>query len=354
MAVRSIFIGDPHFQISNMEDTTKFMSEMHKFATDYDPDIIIIAGDLLHTHERLHTLVMNKACEFISDMARIAPTYILVGNHDYISNTQFLTTNHWMNFIKSWDNVTIVDTVRQITINECNFIFVPYVFPGRFEEALSTIGADLSVCNCVFAHQEFRGCKMGAIASEIGDLWDSSYPLVISGHIHQKQWINGNVYYPGTPMQHSFGESGDKSISCVEFNTDKTYNIRESNLDVPKKKIVYVSIADIETLNIDKHTTGDNKVKITVKGNSEEFKALKKTNLYKELLAKQGVAVSFKHDESIAPVCDNPIGPSGGNELSFEEILKELVRCERNPYLSKIYQGIVYDNHIQTRDIFFL
>ena len=36
---------------------------------------------------------------------------LLVGNHDYINNQQFLTNNHWMNAMKDWNNVTIIDKV---------------------------------------------------------------------------------------------------------------------------------------------------------------------------------------------------------------------------------------------------
>ena len=113
---RILFIGDPHFQITNLHEVNLFLPEMKKLAIESRPDVIIIAGDLLHTHERLHTTVLNKAYEFVRMMRDIAPTYILVGNHDYISNTQFLTDSHWMNSMKEWADVEIVDTVRHISL----------------------------------------------------------------------------------------------------------------------------------------------------------------------------------------------------------------------------------------------
>ncbi len=65
---------------------------------------------------------------------------------------------------------------------------VPYVPPGRFVEALNIIDNEWwKNVNCIFAHQEFYGCKMGAIESIEGDKWDHSFPLVISGHIHSEQ-----------------------------------------------------------------------------------------------------------------------------------------------------------------------
>ena len=187
MPTTILFIGDPHFQISNIQEVDLFLEKIINLATKKNPDIIVIAGDILHTHERLHTLALNKAYELIDNMRKITKTYVLVGNHDYINNQQFLTDNHWMNGLKEWKNTIIIDNVLRETINNETFIFVPYVPPGRFEEALKTLKDDWINASCIFAHQEFAGCKMGAIVSIEGDKWDINNPIVVSGHIHSKQ-----------------------------------------------------------------------------------------------------------------------------------------------------------------------
>ena len=63
MTTNVLFIGDPHFQVTNVVEIDKFMEKIINLATEKQPDIIIIAGDLLHTHERLHTTALNKAYE---------------------------------------------------------------------------------------------------------------------------------------------------------------------------------------------------------------------------------------------------------------------------------------------------
>ena len=52
MTTNVLFIGDPHFQVTNIIEIDKFMEKIINLATEKQPDIIIIAGDLLHTHER--------------------------------------------------------------------------------------------------------------------------------------------------------------------------------------------------------------------------------------------------------------------------------------------------------------
>ena len=102
MSTIVLFIGDPHIQVTNIIEVELFMERLIDLASQNTPDIIIIAGDLLHTHERLHTIALNKAYEMVDKMRLIAPTYVLVGNHDYISNQQFLSENHWMTAMKEW------------------------------------------------------------------------------------------------------------------------------------------------------------------------------------------------------------------------------------------------------------
>jgi DNA repair exonuclease SbcCD nuclease subunit len=201
MPTTILFIGDPHFQISNIQEVDLFLEKIINLATKKNPDIIVIAGDILHTHERLHTLALNKAYDLIDNMRKITKTYVLVGNHDYINNQQFLTNNHWMNGLKEWNNTIIVDNVLKENINNEKFIFVPYVPPGRFEEALRTLKYDWISASCIFAHQEFAGCKMGAIVSIEGDKWDINNPIVISGHIHSKQQPQKNIYYSGEKVK---------------------------------------------------------------------------------------------------------------------------------------------------------
>ena len=90
-------IGDPHFKNSNLIEVEKFIVKITELARQKQPDFIVILGDLLHEHERLFTIPLNKATEFIDKMRNIAPTFILVGNHDMINHKQFLTKNHWLN-----------------------------------------------------------------------------------------------------------------------------------------------------------------------------------------------------------------------------------------------------------------
>lgn len=355
--VTIIAVGDPHFRIDNIPEVEEFMKNMKILCNEIKPDCIVILGDVLHTHERLHTSALNKAEEFIDDMRKIAFTIVLVGNHDMISNQEFLTTNHWMNSMKKWNNIQIVDKVFETEIKGRLFLFCPYVFPGRFEEALNT-NKNWTKSVAIFAHQEFYGCKMGAIVSSVGDKWSSTSPSIISGHIHSNQTLN-NVYYPGSSLQHAFGESDKNIIPVFTWKENsKTYELKEVDLQLSRKKIIYRSISDIDKIDIETLKKNNDKIKLSLNGNQEEFKAFKKTKKYKDMI-KDGVKVVFKNKKKIfeeeeKKEDDNEPGKLEISENDFSDILKKLVFSEKNKDLFEVYEYVVNDNVVNGTDILFL
>ena len=338
-----------------LPEVSIFIEKVCELVEKEKPDLVVILGDVLHTHERIHVTPLNKAYEFIHKMSCLCQTYVLVGNHDYENNQCYLSKHHWMNGMKEWKNVTIVDTVKALILKDMKFIFLPYVFPGRFVEALNTCSVYWDDATCIFAHQEFRGAKMGSIISIEGDQWPLEYPNVISGHIHSRQIIQDNIYYTGSAMQHAFGESEQNIIASATFDMyEKKYKLEEIDLNLPRKRIIYKDVDDMEDFSA---LNTKDKVKITVSGSYDQFKAFKKTQKYKDIID-TGTKVIFKpkradvkkskHDiENIAEIA------KGQN--NFKEILSDLILSEKNIHLSQVYEFVVNNNNqISHDDIFFL
>jgi DNA repair exonuclease SbcCD nuclease subunit len=328
--MKVIAIGDPHFRVENVVEVDMFMDKIESLAKREAPDLIVILGDLLHTHEKIFTIALNKAYEFVRRMRDISPTYVLVGNHDYIQNSQFLTENHWMNAMKDWDNVVIVDTVIRLVKKGEKLVFVPYVPNGRFLEALET-GEEWRDADCIFAHQEFAGCKMGAIISIEGDRWPEDYPRIVSGHIHSKQTPQPNIYYTGSAMQHAFGESDKNVIPIITF----PYNVKEIDLDLPRKKIIYMDMDKIEDF-VPKET--NDQLKLTISGSFDEFKTFKKSEKYKEL-TKNGTKVVFKAKKEITKQKET-------TDTNFRDILFKLVSETKNKTLLEYYELVINNRKI--------
>lgn len=246
-----LFVGDPHFRLDNVVQCDKYAEECLRVFRDQvrsvPASVAIIAGDVLDGHGVIQMQCLNKAVSFLTHMADVGDTYVLVGNHDYYNNNQYLTSNHWMMCIKNKlcryklvvvDRPTMVDRV----------IMCPYVPPGMLVKALEEEFGDAWVeARAVFAHQEISGAKLSEhTTSERGDSWLSEYPQLISGHIHARQKPLTNVWYPGSVIQHCFGDVGDSRVTVININ-DTQYSYRDVPISVPTKR--YVDVVSDDILN---------------------------------------------------------------------------------------------------------
>ena len=225
--LKVLTIGDPHFKVNNIHESKAMTENLVEIATQMKPDIIICLGDILDRHANIHVTPLTLSIQFLEKLKNIAPLYIIIGNHDRPNNSDFMSEQHPFNALKLWENTTVIDTVYKQTFKgKYEFIFMPYVSPGRFLEGISYLPSEnsdncnLRNCHAVFAHQEFFGAKMGAIISTQGDKWPHNYPIVISGHIHDYGRPQFNIVYTGTPMQHGFGDHNNKTISEFIFYPD--------------------------------------------------------------------------------------------------------------------------------------
>lgn len=245
-----LVIGDPHFREGNVSDmdyfvnfTIEFVKRQHEVI-----DFIVVLGDILDRHGVLHQHPFHQACKFLHKLGSMKKTYVLIGNHDFDNPSKFLPDNHpflmWR--LTECPGVVIVDK----PLYENNYVFVPYVPPGMFRQALEYIEPNLEylqTTKVIFAHQEFKGCRMGPIVSEVGDSWPLSdvekCPFVVSGHIHERQELNG-ILYVGTPVQNGFADSYSDKGLCLFSSVKMTGNW--FHVPIPRKMIVKLQQEELD------------------------------------------------------------------------------------------------------------
>ena len=169
----------------------------------------------------------------------------------------------------------------------------------------------MSKYTAIFAHQEFKNAKMGAITSLEGDEWDNDNPLVISGHVHDYDHLQPNLIYTGTPMQHAFGDTENKTISYYTYinietipseeyltfiipNIDNIY-AKEDRIDLklPRKRIFYINCDQIATWN----PPDKGLIKVVIRGTPAEIKATMKLKIITEWENKKIKIVPKAYDE---------------------------------------------------------
>lgn len=321
--VTCLTIGDIHFNVKNFAETTEFTNAVYDVVQKTQLDMLVILGDVLHRHELIDVVPLNQAMEFFRKLESLLPQtkiYVLVGNHDRQNNSDFLSDIHpFQTFTKEATNIKIVHRVVEDKVKDRNFLFVPYVPPGKFQEALNTHPTKSEI-TCIFAHQELYNCPYKQQAqSKDGDKWELGKPLIISGHIHVHCHLQNNIYYPGTPIQHGYMDKDDKGLSLFTFDKDSVDEVR-IKLDVTRKRTIHVEAKDLKIFTPEPRTS----IKLIVTGTSAEIKAIGVVSIM-ETLEKLGVKISLRMTtHNITPV-DRTMVPTVNRANFKQSLLARLV-----------------------------
>lgn len=287
-------IGDPHFKKDNKSRTDILISSCLELVDSRKPDLVVVMGDTLDRFSDIKTEPLVSAVDFLASLSKRVKTFLLIGNHDLPSNTSFMCKKHPFTALKNWGSrMVVVDEVTVASVKSFALVFSPYVATDRFFEALDTL-EDWRYCDVVFAHQEINGCRMGAVVSQSKDVWTADCPLLISGHIHDHMRLGPNVIYTGAPMQHSHGDSKDKSVSLFTFSRGAKGQLQHREervrLNIPHLEAIRIKATDVFSFV---PPTPAHLVKIVILGTQSENATVRRAHKDAEW-KRQGYRVSFK------------------------------------------------------------
>ena len=332
--IRVLVVGDTHFKVTNMRETAAMSDAVVRIIQERNPDLIVNLGDTLNDHEKVHVAAQVKAYDFLDRQSQLTETILLMGNHDLKNQKQFCSKEHPFTALKYWGpRIAVVDDAHVIKRKGHTFTFLPYVPPDRFPELLQRCPELLS-STCVFSHEEFKGCQMGAIKSVDGAEWPLTNPLMVAGHIHDYQELQPNVIYTGTPIQHTYGDTHDKTISLFTFRSPTAYTHERIDLGLPKKHIVRITCAEVSSytprVNCD--------LKIIIKGTAGDIRAIMKHPnivLWKE----NGHKISYR-DIPIEYVTDDNLDRRTLNKAPPRFSQAFYSALSNNPRLTKLYDRV--------------
>lgn len=204
--LRILSVGDPHIRVQDLEEAERLVDHVSKVALDEKVDLIVLMGDLFHTHSIMHVEVMHFWRMALRRLRTICKVYVILGNHD---GPQEMRAGVHALAALEMDGVTIVDRPTDMTIHATAsnpdgtyekwpvVSALPYMRSNEeFVKAchLKTVGPVL------YCHTEFDGCKYdNGFYSKTGvDPAAVPQKLIISGHIHSGQEF-GKVWYVGAP-----------------------------------------------------------------------------------------------------------------------------------------------------------
>jgi DNA repair exonuclease SbcCD nuclease subunit len=334
--VKVLTIGDLHFKTSNGPLCDLVVQKITAHVVKHRPDMVVFLGDNNDTHEKINMFVLNRLVRFFKNIATMATVILIIGNHDRPDSTTYLTEESAFYCLKGYQNIYVADSVMDYSHNvpgsnkPIRFLFVPYVPPGTFMASLSNLKTPVdhpsAPVTAVFCHQTFVGANIGrGNTSKRGDVWPTSYPTLISGHLHIRQRPQPNVMYPGTPYQQSYDDESEKVLYFCDFSNTESPKIGTLKLDIMKKRSIKLKTSQVETFV----PPADCQVKIEIEGPRNEIEDLTKRGVINKMRSK-GVSVSLTPER-------NPNNRNPDNK-SYQELL--LTMIEDDPDAKLVYDSI--------------
>jgi DNA repair exonuclease SbcCD nuclease subunit len=265
--MKILIIGDPHISHKRIERSQDFLTELSSIINASNADLTVILGDVFDEHEWVHVACSTMWNNFLLSVDKSKKIIHLLGNHEMVNAQDFPAKYHALHAYDHGGNYQIIDTPKVIN----NMGFVPFVPTGKFSTAISGMN-----CSLLFCHQEFTG----SVSPTQGDALPENFQI-ISGHIHEQMTL-GNVWYPGSPLQHSFGEEGDKFIHLIETDQSGYRVVQKIQLNLKSFQSIDVAWDDTEMpLGID---TDRAYYRFVVTGKRTEIAIFKANELYKNLM----------------------------------------------------------------------
>lgn len=333
-------VGDLHWKKDNADVSDLVASKILNIVTEKNPQMVVLLGDILHSHERIDLGPFNRATKFIETLATKTTVVLVIGNHERPTNNTYLTEEHAFVSLKGKKNIHIADKVLSIKLkigkSRIRFVFVPYVPVGKFHDALQELDDKIEhdPPHCIFAHQEFKGAKSGNFVSLRGDIWDEDLPLIITGHYHTFQQPQKNIIYPGTPYQMSYADNSKKGVLLCEFQVDQPPNISFLTMKILEKKQIHISADEVDDfvppVGID--------CRIVVGGKVEDIRALQASGKLDKFRGQPNLHLG------LSVIAENETGSQF--RRSYRELLYDNIKSQED--IVKLYEKLFPEAGIST------
>lgn len=240
-----LLVGDSHLKVSRLDEARQFIAELlGHLKGEGDYKAVILLGDQFDSFAVVRSEILSLWTQFFTEASKISHVVVIVGNHD-LSGAE--GGNHPFEPFENYPNVTIVDQPKSLSIGQAEVVhFLPFI---RDQKQFEAACLSLPKGQALFCHQSFNGAQFengfydphGASAESVSHL-----AYVVSGHIHKRQKIS-NIWYPGTPFQHSFSDAGEKKhVFALDLGTSHYNILREIDLKMPSFHVAEAScVADL-------------------------------------------------------------------------------------------------------------
>ena len=323
-------LADIHIRFGSRHDEYRqVFSKLYEDLRKQKPDRIVVDGDLNHTKINMSPGSMDLSSEFLINLSKIAPTDVILGNHDMnislkeqgdtitpiLKNANHLVENEsdQIAFIINEENKTTVNFNKKAIyfypdsgFYDLNNGVVYGVYSCKDEKIISLTEKEFGKKYIALYHGAIYGCRgnNGHILKNdtyIRPSTFSNFDMVLMGDIHEYQAFRDDetMFFCGTLIQQDYSESIEKGYVLV--NTDDCTHARKfipnecgfARLRISRGEIVEQRLNDIKFSSNKKKT----KVHIILQDFEENFSLEKNKQIEKLIKSKYGcehVKVEFE------------------------------------------------------------
>jgi len=234
-----LHVSDTHIRnLKYHAEYRQIFEKIYEIAKQEKVDYIVHCGDLAHTKTQLSPEYFELATDFLKNLSDIAPTYIILGNHD--GNLKNDTRQDAITPIVQalqHPQLHLLKDSGETHINEDICLNVLSVFDEDNWQEIS----DKEKVNIALYHGSVAGVVTDTgWVMEHGDHDISvfeGFDYVFLGDIHKTNQIldtEGRVRYCGSTVQQNFGETNDKGFLIWEIENKDNFDVKHYAIPNPK------------------------------------------------------------------------------------------------------------------------
>ena len=248
---RFAHISDTHIRNVKYQEEYKIVfKQIYESLEREQPDYIIHTGDIAHTKTQLSPEYFELCSDFLKNLADIAPTYVILGNHDgNLKNDNRQDAITPIIEALGHPNLHLLKNSGETRLGKKITLNVLSVFDRDNWKAPSS----KSRINIALYHGAIRGCKVSdGFTLESGEdsinIFDE-FDYAMLGDIHRRQKLDeeGRIWYAGSTVQQNFGESLLKGYLLWDIRGKKKFKV-EPRLFMSPRPFVTVEVNQDGTL----------------------------------------------------------------------------------------------------------
>ena len=211
---------------------------MYNMLREQNVDYIVHCGDIAHTKTQISPEFVDMAANFFKELSSIAPTYIILGNHDgNLKNESRQDALTPIIEALNLPNLHLLKSAGETVLDKDFTINVLSVF----DEDNWVQPSNADKINIALYHG-----AVGGVVTDTGWIMEhgdhdiavfEDFDYAFLGDIHKTNQIldtEGRVRYPGSTVQQNHGETNDKGYLVWDIKSKDEFTVEHHVLENPR------------------------------------------------------------------------------------------------------------------------